>query len=110
LKAFEIIGNKQLIPAIEPYAHEKYHEHIRTAAMDAWKSCNSRDPKLHRVLMDCAEDSPLGVKPHAIGMLGDLYVKAAAPLLEKIVNESGDSDLRAVAESSLISIRRINKE
>lgn len=107
LKAFEIIGDKRLVSDIEPFIHEKYHEHIRNTAMNAWKSCDPQNPKLHQVLMDCAEDSPPGVKSHAIGMLGDLYVRQAAPLLEKIVAESGDIDLQITAESALNEIKRI---
>jgi aminopeptidase N len=110
LKAFEIIGDKQLIPDIEPYAHEKYHEHLRTSALNAWKSCYPADPKLHQILMDCSEDAPPGVKSHTIGMLGDLYVKQAIPLLEKIIEQSGDIDLRIEAESSLTKTKRINEE
>jgi len=110
LTAFEIIGDKRLIPDIEPFTGEKFHEHLRTTALNAWKSCGSSDPKLHQVLMNCAEDAQPGVKSHAIGMLGDLFVKQAVPLLEKIVDESGDIDLQVTAESALNEIKRINKK
>jgi len=110
LQAFEIIGDKQLVPDIEPFIDEKYHEHIRNSALDAWKSCAPHDPKLHAVVMNCAEDAQPGVRSHAVGMLGDLYVKQAVPLLEKIVDESGDIDLQVTAESALDEIKRINKE
>jgi aminopeptidase N len=110
LQAFEIIGNKQLVPDIKPFTNEKYHEHIRNSALDAWKSCAPHDLKLHQVLMHCAGDAQPGVRSHAVGMLGDLYVKQAVPLLEKIVDESGDIDLQVTAESALNEIKRINKE
>ncbi len=107
LKAIEIIADPQYISIIEPFTGEKYHEHLRNAAMDAWKSSQSHDPRLHKILMDCAEDSPPGVKNHAVEMLGELHVEAAIPLLEKLIRESGDRDLRAIAEGALHSIRRI---
>ncbi len=105
LSTFEIIGDKQLVPDIEPFSNEKYHEHIRNTALDAWKNCAPYDQKLHQVLMDCSEDAPPGVKSHAIGMLGILNVSQAVPLLEKIKNESGDIDLQVAAENSLSKIR-----
>jgi len=110
LQAFEIIGDKQLVPDIEPFIDEKYHEHIRNSALDAWKSCDPNDTKLHAVVMNCSQDAQPGVRSHAVGMLGDLYVKQAVPLLEKIVDESGDIDLQVTAESALKAIKRIKKE
>ena len=78
--------------------------------MDAWKSCAPNDQKLHAVLMNCAEDAQPGVISHAIAMLGDLYVKQATPLLEKIIAESGDIDLQNAAESALHESKRTTKE
>jgi len=109
LKGFEIIGDPRFLSDIRPFAEEKYHEHLRNAAFDAWRSCQPEDPLLHRKLMDCVEDSPPGVKSHAVELLGGLHVFEAIPILEKLIRESGDRDLRARAERALRSIRRIGR-
>ena len=108
LKAFALVGDPGLIPAIEPYTGAQYHEHLRNSAFDAWKSSAPQDPRLHRLLLACAESSQPGVRPQAISLLGELYVAEAAPLLEKIRMESGDPDLVMAAGTALQEIRRIN--
>jgi HEAT repeat protein len=109
LKAFEIIGDEGLISDIRKFTHEKYHEFIRTGALEAWKSCRPDDGELHQILMGNAESSQAGVQLFSIEALGSLYVTEAIPVLEKIVEDSGDADYRVAAKEALKRIKRLEE-
>jgi len=109
LKAFEIIGDERLISDIRRFTDEKYHEFIRTGALEAWKSCRPDDGELHEILMGNAESSQAGVQLFSIEALGSLYVTEAIPVLEKIVEDSGDADYRVAAKEALKRIKRLEE-
>lgn len=107
LNAFGIISEEKLVPYIKPCTAEKYLQHVRDAALHAWKSCAPTDPDLHRTLMEYAENAPYELQYLAVSLLGTLHVEQAIPLLENIARDSGDHDLRIEAEQALAEIRRI---
>ena len=107
LRAFEIIGDERLVPDIRAFTDEKYHEFIRIGALEAWKSCRPDDGELHKILMSNAEYSQAGVQLFSIESLGSLYVTEAIPVLEKIVEYSGDVDYRVAAKKALDRILKI---
>lgn len=107
LKAFEIIGDKSLVPDIEKFATNENSDHLQMAALAAWRSCASGDQKLHKVLMNYAEYGKYSVKWYCLELLGSLLVEEAMPILEKISKESGDNDLRVKAKEALFKIKRI---
>jgi aminopeptidase N len=107
LKAFKIIGDKSLVKDIRPYIAEKYHHDLRTAALQAWKSCSPADPELHKLLINEAAHAPYVVKKEAIKLLGELRVSSAGSLLNKIARESGDVNFRVEAEKALDEIERV---
>lgn len=107
LNAFEAMGDKQLVLDIEKFTTNENHDNLQIAALAAWRSCASDDRKLHEVLMNYAEYGKYSVKWYSIGLLGNLLVEAAMPILEKISKESGDNDLRVKAEEALLEIKRV---
>ncbi|MBL7111356.1 MAG: M1 family metallopeptidase [Bacteroidales bacterium] len=107
LKAFEIIGNERLVSYIRTFTDEKYHEFTRIGALEAWKSCRPDDRELHEILMNNAKDTQAGVQLFSTESLGLLYVAEAVPLLEKIVDTSGDIDFRVAAKKALVEIKRV---
>ena len=107
LEAYEIIGDNRLVSDIEPFTNEKYNEYVRNAALEAWKSCIPQDQKLHEVLMSNAKNAQSGIKLSSIELLGSLHVAQAIPVLEKIVNTSGDIDFRVAAKKALVEIKRV---
>jgi len=109
LKAFEINGDKSLVPCIKPYMDHRYIQHVREAAMYAWQSCDPNDPQLHNILIHFAKQAPLGIQFAAVALLGELHVTRAIFVLQDISAHSGDSDLAADAESAIAEIERINK-
>lgn len=108
LEAFNIFGEKTLVSAIRPYVEEKYNQQVRMSALEAWKSCAPADPQLHQNLMACAESAPYSLQKLAIEMLGDLYVAEARPLLERVASQSGDDNLRVLAEKALDKLNRLD--
>jgi HEAT repeat protein len=109
LKAFGIIGHERLVADIQPYTHEKYHEFLRTGALEAWRSCDPEDETLQRILKQNAAGTQPGVQIASIVLLGDLYITEAIPILERITTESGDIDFRVTARGALDKIKRIKK-
>jgi len=107
LNAFEIIGDQRLVSDIEKFTTNDNHDHHQIAALAAWKSCASDDPKLHKILMHYAEYGKYSVRWYSIEVLGSLLVEEAMPILEKISKESGDNDLRVRAEEALFKIQRV---
>lgn len=107
LNAFEIVGDERLVSDIEPFTADENNEHLQMAALAAWKSCAPDDQKLHEVLMDYAENGKYGVKWYSIELLGSLFIEQAVPVLEKIVNESGDNDIKVEAKEALLKIKRV---
>jgi len=107
LNAFEIIGDQRLVSDIEKFTTNDNHDHHQIAALAAWKSCASDDPKLHKILMHYAEYGKYSVQWYSIEVLGSLLVEEAMPILEKISKESGDNDLRVRAEEALFKIQRV---
>jgi len=109
LNAFKLIGRNELVKDIQPFTNEKYNQDVRSAALEAWKSCAPEDPNLHQILVAYVEGAPYAIQQKAIEMLGDLYVEEARPVLEKIIRESGDPNLRVLAEKALERISRLEK-
>jgi aminopeptidase N len=109
LDAFKFLGRKALTKDIQPFTNERYNQAVRTAALEAWKSCVPEDPNLHQVLMAHVEGAPYAIQQKALEMLGDLYVADAQPILEKIISESGDQNLQVLAEKALEKISRLEK-
>ena len=107
LKAFEIIGDEGLVSDIRTFTDEKYHECTRIGALEAWKSCSPDDRELHELLISNAKDTQAGVQLFSIESLGSLYVTEAIPVLEKIVEESGDANYRVAAKRALVEIKRV---
>jgi HEAT repeat protein len=101
------MGDEQLVLDIEKFTTNENHDNHQIAALAAWKSCASDDPKLHKILINYAEYGKYSVKWYSIGLLGTLLVEEAMPILEKISKESGDNDLRVKAEEALSKIKRI---
>ena len=107
LNAFEILGDKRLVPDIEKFTPNENSDHLQIAALAAWRSCAPDDQRLHQILMDYAESGKYTVKWYAIRSLGSLLIEEAMPVLEKISRESGDNDMRARAEEALSRINRV---
>ena len=101
------MGDKRLVSDIDKFTTNENHDHLQIAALAAWKSCASDDPKLHKVLMNYAEYGKYSVQWYSIELLGSLRVEEAMPILEKISKESGDNDLRVRAEEALFKIKRV---
>jgi aminopeptidase N len=108
LEAFGIIGSKSLITDIEPYTSDKYHQDIRLTAFTAWKSCDPEDTALHDRLIEVAVNAPLELQTTAIEFLGELYVQDAKPVLKRLIEDSGDENLRVLAEKALKQIGRLD--
>lgn len=106
LNAFEIMGDKRLVPEIERFTANENSDDHQIAALDAWKSCASDDKKLRKALMNYAEYGKYRVQWYSVESLGSLLVEEAVPILEKISRESGDNDLRVRAEEALSKIKR----
>lgn len=106
LEAFGEIGDAALAAEIRPYAGENYHQHIRTAALNAWKSCAPADSLLHATLIDFAANANYGVKMEAIKLLGQLRVRGAETVLKQINEESGDVNFRVEAKKALQALER----
>ena len=109
LKAFAIIGDKRLVADIKPFTQPRYNVHLRTNALNAWKSCAPDDKNLHDLLLKYAEREKVEVQSLAIEMLGALKVAGAEPILEKVLANSGDLDFRIAAENTLNELKRIKK-
>jgi hypothetical protein len=107
LNAFEIMGDERLVPAIVKFTTVENPGHIQTAALAAWKSCAPKDPRLHKVLMERAEYGEYNLKWHSVQSLRSLLVEEAIPILERISRESGDNDLRVIAEHASSEIKRV---
>ncbi len=106
LEGFGEIGDPALAAEIRPYTGENYHQHIRTAALNAWKSCAPADPQLHAALIDFAANANYGVKMEAIKLLGQLRVRGGEAVLKQINEESGDVNFRVEAKKALQTIER----
>lgn len=106
LEAFGEIGDAALAAEIRPYAGENYHQDIRIAALNAWKSCAPADPALHATLVDFAANAPYEVKLEAIQLLGQLRVRGSEAVLKQIGEESGDVNFRVEAKKALQAIER----
>ena len=109
LVALGDIGDVKNLPQIKPYVEAPHNQDVRQAALVAWKKCAPEDPELHRALQACAEASPYRVRQFAIAALGELYVEGARPLLEALLQESGDTNLQVLAERALEQITRVEK-
>lgn len=107
LEAFGLLGKESLVQDIKPFVEERYNQHLRMAAVKAWENCAPNDFELHKVLMMNSERGPYSLQQLAIEMLGDLYVFQARPLLEKMARESGDVNIRVLAEQALSEIKRV---
>jgi HEAT repeat protein len=107
LNAFKIMGDRRLVPEIEGFTANENSDDHQIAALAAWKSCASDDKKLHKILMNYAENGKYRVKWYSVESLGSLLVEEAMPSLEKISRESGDNDLRVRAEEALSRIKRV---
>ncbi|MFQ6112979.1 MAG: M1 family aminopeptidase [bacterium] len=107
LEAFQILGEEALVPDLKHFSEEKYNQHVRMSALNAWKSCAPGDENLHKTLMANVERAPYGIQKLAIEMLGQLHVAQAKPLLEKIADHSGDENLRVLAQQALDEITRV---
>lgn len=109
LVALEEIGDARHLPLIKPYVQPPHNQDVRQAALTAWKQCAPEDPELHRALQACAGRSPYRVQQFAITALGELYVEEARPLLEMLSQESGDTNLRVLAQRALERIARVER-
>ena len=107
LKAFEIVADERNVPHIKKFAHEKYNQFVREAALHAWKSSAPQDDELHSTLIRILDFAPFGVQLPAIEMLGDLRVNKAIPVLEGILKNSGDIHFRSAASLALKKISRV---
>ena len=105
LKAFELIGDKSLVPDIKPYSSYPCHQHLISAALAAWAACAPEDPQLHDLLMKYVFDAPYSIRYQAVDMLGSLAVQEAVPVLKNLLATSGDGDLRIAAANALENIR-----
>lgn len=106
LEGFGEIGEPALAAEIRPYVGENYHQHIRIAALNAWKSCAPADSLLHAALIDFAANASYGVKMEAIKLLGQLRVRGAEAVLKQIHEESGDVNFRVEAKKALQALER----
>lgn len=109
LDAFGLTGDASLTKEIKPYAGTKYNQHVRQAALRAWKNCAPNDPQLHASLISAAESAPYSVQQMAVAALGELHVGKATPFLEDMVKTSGDQNLTVMATEALEEIRRVEE-
>ena len=107
LKAFEELGRAETIPTIRPFTQAPWNLEVRRAALRAWRAARSTDPELHAELIALAETPSTELQPFAVEALGKLYVEAAVPLLEEMVEWDGNPDLTVLAAESLKEIERI---
>jgi aminopeptidase N len=107
LKAFENISDERNVPYIKKFTAERYNQFVREVALFAWKNSAPQDDELHSTLMKILDFAPFGVQLPAIELLGDLRVEKAKPVLENIVNNSGDIHFRNAASIALEKISRV---
>lgn len=107
LLAFAELGRAETIPTIRPFVTALWNLEVRRAALRAWRAARSTDPELHAELMALARTPSTELQPFAVKALGELYVEAAVPLLEELVEWDGSADLTVLARESLQEIERI---
>lgn len=107
LKAFGELKNPAAGATLKQYSSEKYHQHIREAAVVAWSECAREDKDLHQLLIQCARNSTLRLQQKSIDLLGDLYVREGIPVLEEIVKLDFDANLTVGAKEALEKIKRV---
>lgn len=107
LMAYAELGRAETIPTIRPFTDSPWNLEVRRAALQAWKAARPADPDLHARLMVLAETPSVELQPFAVKTLGELYVEAAVPLLEELVEWDGSADLTVLATEALREIDRI---
>jgi aminopeptidase N len=108
LKAFAEIGDASLVPIITNYITDKYNPFVREAALNAWMSCKPYDDDLVHFIISNYKEVPYYLQVEMITMLESLKEKAAIPLLQEIVDQSGDADFRYSAKRALSEINRVH--
>jgi len=106
MEAFAALGRPELISTIKPYVKAPHNQHVRLAALEAWKECKPQDPELHKTLIKDSVKAPYSVQLRAISMLGDLYVQAGRQTLESIAATSADVTFAVTARKALGKIER----
>jgi HEAT repeat protein len=108
MEAFAEIAEESLVPIIKKYKTDRYNPFVREAALKAWISCKPNDDDLTNYLINNFEEAPYYLQIEMISMLESLKTKAAIPLLEEIVDQSGDADFRYSAKRALSEINRVH--
>jgi aminopeptidase N len=107
LQAIKELDRSDLLSTVRPFTGAEWNQDVRRVAIRAWKAMAPSDPELHARLVEMVRSPSYKVQKFAIEQVGELYVTAAIPHLEDLVEHRVDPSITTLATTALEEIRRI---